>query len=132
VRRRRLIFRSTVLVLALGAAVGCAIGATSGGHFGMGQAFLAMVFAVLTIVEALNLVAAVRDRSAPERPPGHAWWVCELPVDHPFVLTAQSSSDNPTWRCRRCGQVRHSRPPRSIADSLAGAETSWVEGHGDR
>src|SRR6478735_5506318 len=103
VRRRRLIFRSTVVVLALGAVVGLVIPMTGGGQFGVGPALLAMVLAAVALAEAGALVGAIRDRSAPERPPSHTWWVCELPVDHPFVLVAASTADNPTWRCRRCG-----------------------------
>ena len=126
-RRRRLIFRSTVVVLALGAVVGLVIPMTGGGQFGIGPALLAMVLAAVALVEAGALVGAIRDRSAPERPPSHTWWVCELPVDHPFVLVAASTADNPTWRCRRCGTERHTPPPRAVVDSISSAETSWVE-----
>ena len=126
-RRRRLIFRSTVVVLALGAVVGLVLRMTVGGEFGIGLALLAMALALVALVEAGAVVGAVRDRSAPERPPSRTWWVCELPVDHPFVLVAASTADNPTWRCRRCGTERHTPPPRAVVDSISSAETSWVE-----
>lgn len=126
-RRRRLVFRATVVVLALGGAVGYAVYATSGGGFGIGPALLAIAFAILALAESLSLVGAVRDRAAPDHPPGRAWWVCELPVDHAFVLAADSTREYATWRCRRCGQERHTPPPRSVVDSISDAETSWVE-----
>ena len=130
-RRRRLIVRTLVLVLLIGAAVGLVLEMSSGG-FGIGLALMVMVCAVLAVVEAATLVAAVRDRTASGPPPGHMWWMCELPVDHRFVLTRESTAEHPTWRCRRCGLERHTQPPRSIGDSIGSAETSWLQRGDDR
>jgi len=115
VRRRRLIFRSAVLVLALGAAVALVIPGTPG------SIALAVAFAVLAVVEAAGVVKVLRDRK-PDHPPLGAWWWCELPVDHRFVRLA---SEDLTWRCRRCGDVRFTPPPRATIDVAVEGESGY-------
>ncbi|GEK22398.1 hypothetical protein [Cellulomonas xylanilytica] len=110
-RRRRLIFRSVVLVLA----VVCAVLLVT--PFSLGGGVVAIGLGVLAVVELSGLVGVLRDR-APDHPPRGAWWWCELPVDHRFVRLA---SDDATWRCRRCGDVQHT-PPGTISDAAAKGE----------
>ena len=126
-RRRRLIFRSAVLAIALAAAIALTV-ATFAPGFAVGLAFLAMLAYVIVVVELPRVVSAARDRSPDYAPPGRWWWVCELPRDHQLVRLA---TDDPTWRCSRCGHVQHRPNPRSIGESLGAVEQSWVPRHDD-
>ena len=105
VRRRRLIVRTTVLVLALGAAVGLVAPDDAAAAFGIGPALLVMV---LRAAGGGSRPATWSPRCGtgprPDRPPSHTWWMCELPVDHPVrARSRRRPRSNPTWRCRRCG-----------------------------
>jgi hypothetical protein len=127
VRRRRLIFRSAVLAIALAAAVALTVASLAGPGISIGLFFLAMLAYVIVVAELPRLVAAVRDRS-PDAPPPGRWWICELPKDHRLVRTA---SDDPTWRCTRCGHVQHEPSRKSIAETYGGGEQGWVSRHDD-
>ena len=111
-RRRRLIFRSVVLVLSVVAAVLLAV------PFSLGGGILVIVLAIVAAAELAGLVRVLRDRR-PDHPPQGAWWWCELPLDHKEV---RLDVDDPTWRCRRCGDLRHTPPARSTIDIAAEGE----------
>lgn len=111
VRRRQLIFRSVVLVLALVGVVVLVIPSTFGGV--VGAVLATLLLGVVAVIELVNLIAALRDRTPDHAPPG-AWWLCELPLDHPYVLLA--GAEDRTWRCRRCGHLRYTPPPRATID----------------
>ncbi|WP_315098796.1 hypothetical protein [uncultured Cellulomonas sp.] len=115
-RRRRLIFRSAVLVLALGAAVALVVPGTPG------SISAAVAFAVLAVVEAARIVTVLRDPK-PDHPPLGAWWWCELPVDHRFVRLG--GTQDATWRCRRCGDVRFTPPPRATTEVAVEGESGF-------
>ena len=114
-RRRRLIFRSVVLVLAVVAA------ALLIAPFSLGGGILAIALAIVAAVELGGLVRVLRDRT-PDHPPLGAWWWCELPLDHRDVRLAV---EDPTWRCRRCGDVRHTPPARSTVDIAVEGEAGF-------
>src|SRR4051812_10462139 len=98
-RRRRLIFRSAALTIAVAAVIALTAASLVGPGFNIGLLTLATLALVIVVVELPRLVAAVRDRNPDVAPPGR-WWICELPADHRLVRLA---SDDPTWRCTRCG-----------------------------
>lgn len=114
-RRRRLIFRSVVLVLAVVAGVLLVT------PFSFGGALVAMILAIVAAAEVAGLVGVLRDRR-PDHPPLGAWWWCELPVDHKDV---RLDVEDPTWRCRRCGDVRHTPPARPTVDIAAEGEAGF-------
>ena len=120
-RRRRLIMRSTVLVLALVGVVALTF-SSAGSSFGRGV--LAVLLGIVAVVEAVRIVAVLRDRT-PDQPPPGAWWWCELPIDHRYVRLA---TDDPTWRCRRCGDLRHTPPPRATIDVALDGEAGSAGG----
>lgn len=126
-RRRRLIFRSAVLAIALVAAVALTVASLAGPGFSIGLFFMAFLAYVIVVVEVPRLVSALRDHG-PDVPPPGKWWICELPRDHRLVRTA---ADDPTWRCTRCGHVQHEPPRKSIGESVGGVEQGWVTRHDD-
>ncbi|NUU17297.1 hypothetical protein HP550_08550 [Cellulomonas humilata] len=123
-RRRRVIFRSVVLVLALGGALALLLPTS---WFSLGLAFLGVVVAFVAVFALINLLSALRDRT-PDHEPSGAWWWCELPIDHPYVRLADVDS---TWRCTRCGDVRHTPPPRATTDAWAEGESGFPMGYHD-
>lgn len=123
-RRRRLIFRSVVLVVAIGGALALLLPTP---WFSLGLAILGIMLALAAVFALVNLLAARRDRTPDHEPPG-AWWWCELPIDHRFVRVAAVDS---TWRCTRCGDIRHTPPPRSSTDAWAEGESGFPMGYHD-
>jgi len=110
------------LAVALGAAVALTVGALAGPGFSIGLLFLALIAVLVALVELPRLVSAARDTS-PDVPPPGRWWICELPRDHRLV---RLSSDDPTWRCTRCGHVPPEPGRVSIGESVGDAERKSV------
>ena len=123
-RRRRLIFRSIALALALGCGVALTVAALAGPEVSIALVLLAVVLFVLAVIEAARLVAAIRGTDPDVHPPGR-WWLCELPVDHRLVRVAGPQESDPTWHCTRCGHVQHEPPSRSIGESVGNARQGF-------